>query len=169
MGWCRRPALEGCISWVGRVLLEPTAFAILPYLVLTVALKYVYLMTYLNCRGFSLLRGTLWVLLTWLKMGKAKGSGCAASSSSQHLDQLISAGAGATGVPCGDAAMARTAYFTYTASNNLVRNRKRREIVGFFIWKGLCFPLHLIVPPYYVKALGNMTNTARLAHRFLKR
>ena len=51
---------------------EPTAFAVLPYSVLTVMLKYVSLMTSLNCRGFFLSRGTLWVLLTSLEMGKTK-------------------------------------------------------------------------------------------------
>lgn len=56
--------LERCLSQLCSVLPEPTAFAVLPYSVLTAMLKYVYLMTNLNCRGFFLLRGTLWVLLT---------------------------------------------------------------------------------------------------------
>jgi len=99
--------------------------------------------------------------------GENKGSSCVASSSSHLPDLLISTGEGATGVPCGSATVACTACFVYTAIKDLVRNRKRREIAGFFIWEGLCFPLHLLTP-YYVIVLVNMVNTTRTAHRPLK-
>jgi len=71
--WYRRAAaLERCLLWIGRMFPEPTAFAVLPYSVLTVMLKYFYLMNNLNCRGLSLLRGDLWILLTWLETEKTK-------------------------------------------------------------------------------------------------
>lgn len=74
-----------------------------------------------------------------LRDGEDKGSGCAASSSSQHPDLLICTGAGATGALCGYAVMTRTAYFMCTASKALGRNRKRNS--GIFHLEGTLLPL----------------------------
>lgn len=115
------------------------------YQFLVVTLKYVFLVSKFNCRCFLLLRETLWVLLMWLEVGKYRGGGCAVSSSSQHPNLLISTGAAVPVISCAYAIVACTGFFTYIASKALVRKQERRGIERFSVWKGIHFPLHLIL------------------------